>query len=239
MSAATRLLQVVTFTNVAPATPTDLPHNINVDGVAKTPDFVATDVPGFTVAVTSSTVAVTNTTGVAATVNVWLELKHSIPRQLGGGVDNLIPQPFVAAAGGSSGGSGLIQTLVADVTADVETAGDSPGVTLLSQAITVAGGNSLIVNFSASGQNNAGGGTVTTFRLLLDGNLVKGASFTKMAGSVIAASCVAIVARIPALTAGSHTVSVEWQAPSNTTSINAASDPDGNHATLLLQEVSV
>lgn len=106
MSAATRLLQTVTFTNVAPAATVVLPHDINVDGVAKIPDFVATDAPGFTVAVNATTVTVTNTTGAPASVNVWLELKHSIPRQLSGGVANLVPQPFVVAAGSGGGGGG-------------------------------------------------------------------------------------------------------------------------------------
>lgn len=105
---STRLIQIVTFSNVAPAATVALAHNINVNGTPEKPDYVATDVAGFTVAVTASTVTVTNTTAFVASVNVWLELKHSIPRQLGGGVDNLTPQPFIAAGGAGGGGGSTV-----------------------------------------------------------------------------------------------------------------------------------
>lgn len=106
MSFATRLLQIVKFVNVAPADTVTLPHNINVDGAPKIPDFIAGDVGGFTITADATTVTVTNTNPAMASVDVWLELKHTIPRQLSGGVANLDPQPFVAAAGGGGGGGG-------------------------------------------------------------------------------------------------------------------------------------
>lgn len=105
----TRLLQVVTFTNIGAAATLALPHQININGAAQTPDFVAADTPGFAISVTATQVTVTNNNPAPASVNVWLELKHSIPRQLGRVPDgltdpSLTPRPFVAAAGG--GGSG-------------------------------------------------------------------------------------------------------------------------------------
>lgn len=69
------------------------------------PDFVATDATGFAVTVTPTQVSVTNNNAAPASVNVWLELKHSIPRQLGA-LPNLIPQPFVSQ-GGAAGGGGV------------------------------------------------------------------------------------------------------------------------------------
>lgn len=101
---ATRLIQVVTFANVPAAGAAALPHNINIKGTQYKPDFVALDTPGFTVVVTATTVTVTNTTEDAASVGVWLELKHTIPRQLGA-LPNLTPQPFIAAAGAGGGGN--------------------------------------------------------------------------------------------------------------------------------------
>jgi hypothetical protein len=103
---ATRLLQIVPFTNVAPSATVVLPHNINVNGTPKKPDFVATDVGGFTITVTATTVSVTNTGTDPASPNIWLELKHTTPRQLGNDVDNLTPQPFVVASSGGGGGGG-------------------------------------------------------------------------------------------------------------------------------------
>lgn len=110
---ADRLIQVVSFLNVAPAASVPLPHQININGVPQAPDFVAMDVAGFSVAVTATTVTVTNNNDAPASVNVWLELKHSIPRQLGTAPTGLsqpglTPRPFVAATGGGGGGSDLV-----------------------------------------------------------------------------------------------------------------------------------
>lgn len=101
---ATRLLQTLTFNNVGAGATVQQAHNININGTAVRPDFVVADAAGFTVAVTATTVSVTNNGAAPASVNVWLERKHSIPRQ----TDNaaLVPSPFVAAAGG--GGDGVV-----------------------------------------------------------------------------------------------------------------------------------
>ncbi|MEX2716765.1 MAG: hypothetical protein Q6370_010730 [Candidatus Sigynarchaeota archaeon] len=79
-------------------------HDINVNGVRRRPDYVAADAAGFTVTVTDSQVSVTNNNTTAASVNVWLELIHTIPRELGG-LPNLVPQPFIASSGTAGGGS--------------------------------------------------------------------------------------------------------------------------------------
>lgn len=101
----TRLLQIVTFLNVAPAAVVQQPHGINIKGTQYRPDFVAGDQADFTVVVTDTTVTVTNLGGLPATINVWLELKHTIPRELGGGIQNMTPQPFVILGTGASGGT--------------------------------------------------------------------------------------------------------------------------------------
>jgi hypothetical protein len=105
----TRLIQVVPFTNVVAGATVLLPHKININGVSRLPDFVITDAGGFNVAVTLTDVAVTNNSGALGNVNVWLELKHTIPRQLDG-IANLTPQPFIALNGEGSGGP-IVQVL--------------------------------------------------------------------------------------------------------------------------------
>jgi hypothetical protein len=136
-----------------------------------------------------------------------------------------------------SSGAGLIQTQVADLTTDVANGGGS--ATLLSVPIVVTGGNSLLAHFTASGQNSGAGGSQTFFQLRIDGTVIKGATFTKGGGGGAGGDCAAIVAKIPALAAGAHTVDVQWNPGAGVSSINAASNPNGNHATLLVEEVSV
>lgn len=133
----TRLIQVVAFVNVAPAATVPLPHNININDVAKKPDFVAADVAGFTIAVTATQVSVTNTNAAPMSVNVWLELKHSIPRELGGGVQVLTPQPFVASPGA---------------------AGGSPTIIVEDEGVAIPGNPFTVLNFTGAGVTAADGG---------------------------------------------------------------------------------
>lgn len=110
---ATRLIQVLAFANVPASGNAVLPHDINIHGVPQTPDFAAMDAAGFSIAATPTQVTVTNNNAAPASVNVWLELKHSTPRQLGQAPTglsqpSLSPRPFVAAAGSGGGGSDLV-----------------------------------------------------------------------------------------------------------------------------------
>jgi hypothetical protein len=101
---ATRLLQVLSFANVPASGNAMLVHQINVNGVPKRPDFTALSAQGFSVVVTTTTVTVTNNNAAPASVDVWLELKHTIPRQLGSSqITDLSPQPFNASGGGTAG----------------------------------------------------------------------------------------------------------------------------------------
>ncbi len=106
---ADQLIQVVAFTNVAPGATVVLPHNINVAGRALIPDFVATSAGGFTVDADATTVTATNDGADVASVNVWLEFKHTIQRAFNG-VQNtaLVPQPFVVVGGGGGTSSSIV-----------------------------------------------------------------------------------------------------------------------------------
>ena len=106
---ATTLIQIVAFTAVGAGVTLQHAHDINLNDVPTIPDFVAGDTPGFTITVTSTHVSVTNNGLSASNVNVWLELKHSIPRQLGSvQTTNLSPRPFVSSTGSTSGSGGFL-----------------------------------------------------------------------------------------------------------------------------------
>lgn len=106
----TRLIQIVASGVVGPSATVMLPHQININGAPQTPDFVAADAAGFAINVTATDVFITNNGASPASVNVWLELKHSIEREFGLGAQttSLVPRPFVAAAGGGGGGRSLL-----------------------------------------------------------------------------------------------------------------------------------
>ena len=106
---ATRIYQVLTFTNVAGGGgQATLPHNINVDGVARIPDFLYPDAGGFTlVAADATSVTVQNNNAVVASLDVALFFIYSTERLFGQAASHLTPQPFWVSGGGSSSGGGL------------------------------------------------------------------------------------------------------------------------------------
>ena len=101
----TQLIQIVEFVFIGPGATETLPHNINVNNVPQTPDFVAADVGDLTIVVDETTVTVTNNGPLQSAPNIWLELKHTIQRAFGADqTTSLFPRPFIVAAAGSTGG---------------------------------------------------------------------------------------------------------------------------------------
>ena len=102
-----QLLQTVQFENIAPGGSQLLPHNINIHGIGQRPDLVMCDLAGITFNVTKTTIEAFNTTGENASPIAWLELKHSIERELGKGFGNpfasLSPRPFIPASSDQRG----------------------------------------------------------------------------------------------------------------------------------------
>lgn len=128
-----RLLQILAFVNVPAGGNAVLPHEINVAGVQAKPDLVAFDAGGFTAVVTETTCTVTNNNAAPASVNVWLELKHSIPRELGAtSTTSMVPRPFyVAGGGGGAGAASQLLSLYGDGSfGDYVTAGDETWTSL-------------------------------------------------------------------------------------------------------------
>lgn len=102
----TQLVQTLTFANVANEATIVQAHDINIDGTSKAPDLVFQSLAGFSVTANSTQVSVTNNSGSTATISVWLQLLHSIPRVTAGTV--LSPSPFIAAVGGGGGGGSTL-----------------------------------------------------------------------------------------------------------------------------------
>lgn len=97
----TQLIQVVTFEDVGAGQQITLPHALNVNGRALVPDLVLRDNADFTIdAVDSDSITVTNTSGGVATLNAWLEFKHTTQRWFGAQqTAALSPNPFIPTAG--------------------------------------------------------------------------------------------------------------------------------------------
>jgi hypothetical protein len=121
----------------------------------------------------------------------------------------------------------------------------------VSVPIVTGAGSTLLVSFSASAGVSGGGGTAllqTFYRLRLDGVVVKGAGTTAPptgGGGGTGGNreeSASIVARLTGLTAGAHTVDVEWSNPGGggaTSTINVVANPDSQHGTLIVEEVTV
>jgi hypothetical protein len=117
----TILLQTLASGLLADGASVTLPHALNINGTPQVPDLVVLDTAGFEVtATTTTTITVRNNSGAAGSTNVWLERKHSIPRQVG--VAPLSPAPFIASSGEGGGGAAAFPVAaVTDADADVTT----------------------------------------------------------------------------------------------------------------------
>ncbi len=144
---ATTLLQIIDFVGVAASGSSSLPHNINVNGIPKVPDVVLPSAAGFTITVTQTTVTVTNNNSAPASIRVYLQLNHSIPRVFRAGTAGT---PFVASGGGTSGG-GTVATNPAQISGD--------GVTPLG---TVAGGTAIAADGTSIGGTGVTGDEIHT-----------------------------------------------------------------------------
>jgi hypothetical protein len=111
---ATRLKNVVHFLAVPPATPTALPHGLNIDNLPVLPDLVLgdDDAADFEVTADATNVTVTNVTNEPLDVAIYVEHWHTIERQFGSTPatyeGELVPQPFVSNGYGGVGAFELV-----------------------------------------------------------------------------------------------------------------------------------
>lgn len=116
---ATRLINILSFTDVAAGDTVAQAHNLNSNGVALIPDLLMADVSGFTVTADNTNVSVTNNGSTPADINVWAEYKHSMLRLFGAvQTTQLTPAPFVASSGSGSAGPTTVFQWTSDVTWD-------------------------------------------------------------------------------------------------------------------------
>ena len=160
-----KLISVLTFTNVAPAGQATLAHGLNLgNGNDVKPDLLLRDNADFSIiSATATQVTVQNDGAAPATLQLWCWHIHSVPREIGGGVANLTPQPFVPAVGGGGGGSGVDLE-----NGGVPLAGGPFGtLNLIGATATDAGGGTADVTVTGSG-----GGDRTWYGTGIDGDLV-------------------------------------------------------------------
>lgn len=127
----------------------------------------------------------------------------------------------------------LVQTAFAEITTDTTTTSTS-FVDLLTITLTTAT-NNLLIYVSHSFGNTSAFGAQVFVRLLLDGAAIRGAG--DQASSTFASSGAIITKE--AVTAGSHTIKVQWRVGSNTGQCRPVAAPDSEHCSLLVIEESV
>jgi hypothetical protein len=135
----------------------------------------------------------------------------------------------------------IIQSQFAERVADITTTsvyGAGPPatgyVTLLTLTLTTEA-NYLRSLFTCSGDNSNASARTVYFRLLLDGVKVKGSSFrttTNTSGTMATE-----LSSYGLVTAGSHTVAVQWCTSASTARIRPVTNPNFDHASLLVQEL--
>jgi hypothetical protein len=111
---ATQIKNIVRFVNVAPGATVVLPHELAISPpgggeLPQVPDHVTPDAAGFVITADAINVTVTNTNPTPVTVNVLVEVWHSIERAFGDvAVEDLVPKPFIEDSGGAGGGGSAI-----------------------------------------------------------------------------------------------------------------------------------
>lgn len=106
---ATRLYEVLTFTNVGAGAQASLPHHLNANGLAVVPDLLYPDASGFSLVSADATqITVQNNNAGIASLDLALVSFFSMLRYFGqggpvsqGGQGALVPQPFFVSGGGS------------------------------------------------------------------------------------------------------------------------------------------
>lgn len=131
--------------------------------------------------------------------------------------------------------STFLQSLFTEVTVNTSTT-STTFVTLLSQAITIQAGSVLVVHFTAS-SSHAGNNQTALFRVQVDGVTYRAVG-ERNPTATFPGSC-GIVLRIPGLAAGARTVVIQWRTTGSTLRIQPVTVPDAEHASLLLEEVTV
>lgn len=128
----------------------------------------------------------------------------------------------------------LLQTTFTELTLDTPT-GSGTFVDLLTQAITIQAGSVLLIHFTASASNTSNATTID-FQITIDAAAVRGTGMRTVAANIPSGN--AIVYRKTGLSAGAHTVKVQWRTGGGQARIRPATTVN-EHASLVIQEVTV
>lgn len=128
----------------------------------------------------------------------------------------------------------LIQTAFTELTVDTTTTSVT-FVDLMSLTMNV-GSNKISVHFTVGGSNNQGFGGNLFFRLVVDGVTIRGTAVRSTAANVSETG--ALVWR-GAVVAGSRIVKIQWMTDVGTARIAPVTVPNGEHASLYVQEITV
>jgi hypothetical protein len=138
---------------------------------------------------------------------------------------------------GPAGPSNVLQSAFARATTDKSTASTTPvDLPELTLALVTSALSKLCVWFSVSGQN-ANANSNLRFQLLVDGAVKVGAMCRIVANGV--PNSAGLCFQVLGLAAGAHVVKIQWSVSAGTGNIQALSDPTQQHASLMVQEVTV
>jgi hypothetical protein len=132
--------------------------------------------------------------------------------------------------------STYLQSKFLEVTADTSTA-STTFVSLLSLSVTTTAGT-LLIKFDVTGELSAGS-AMASFELQIDGVVKRGCAFSSAFGNFAQPNSASVTYRVTGLAAGAHTVAIFWKTSTGTLSIKPVSIPTEEHASLLVEEVSV
>ena len=132
----------------------------------------------------------------------------------------------------------LRQTQFAEVSSAANTT-STTFVDLFSLSITINQGSYLIISFTSSGYPTAGSPNGLTYQLVLDGTPIRGCSAGAGSGAQNAIGLYGkLTWKSSSLSAGSHTVLIQWRGDSGSGNIRIDPSNDDEFAFLVVQEVS-
>jgi hypothetical protein len=129
----------------------------------------------------------------------------------------------------------LLQSVFTEQTTDTTTA-SATFVTLLTQTITISAGSILLIEVTASFSNTAANNNMD-IQLVIDGTAVRGCGTRSLV--VNQATSTAIVYRKTGLAVGAHTRLVQWRTPGGGTARCRPVTTVNEHASIMVQEVTV
>jgi hypothetical protein len=124
----------------------------------------------------------------------------------------------------------LLQTIESSLSSNITTTSDT-FTTLLSTTM-ITGDGYIVCNFTASGDNSAANREVL-FRLVVDSTTIRGCGFTVITGGAM--SSTSLQRKLP-VSAGSHTITIQWRVSGGTGRINVVSN-ENHHASVIVQEI--